>query len=82
DAGLHPLRVELIPKDMIHPGPAGLAAWLRTTWHPYTQALPESLRQPFIDEVVRRYVASHPLDSQGNVHLAMVRLEVEACKPA
>ncbi len=37
EAGLKPGRVELIPKDMVHPGPAGLAGWLRTTWLPYTQ---------------------------------------------
>jgi trans-aconitate methyltransferase len=68
EAGLEPLRVQLIPKDMIHPGPAGLAGWIRTTWHPYTHAIPEPLRQSFIDEIVRRYLARYPLDSQGNVH--------------
>ncbi|MGE5607811.1 MAG: class I SAM-dependent methyltransferase [Bacillota bacterium] len=81
DAGLEPVRVELIAKDMVHPGPVGLAGWIRTTWHPYTQAIPESLRQSFIDEIVRRYLLGHPLDSRGDVHLRMVRLEVEALKP-
>ena len=82
EAGLQPIRVELIPKDMVHPGPAGLAGWVRTTWHPYTHVVPESLRQSFIDEVVGRYLAKHPLDAAGNVHLRMARLEVEAIRPA
>ncbi len=48
EAGLHPLRVELVPKDMTHEGVGGLAAWIRTTWLPFTQRLPEELRDDFI----------------------------------
>jgi trans-aconitate methyltransferase len=71
----------MLPKDMIHKGPPGLAAWVRTTWMPYTQRVPERLRAAFIDEIVSRYVQDHPLDGQGDVHLRMVRLEVEAARP-
>ena len=80
-AGLHPTRLELIPKDMLHPGKAGLAGWLRTTWLPYTQRLPEEKRSIFIAALVEAYTAVHPADDQGSVHVSMVRLEVEAVKP-
>ena len=80
EASLKPGRVELIPKDMVHPGRAGLAGWLRTTWLPYTQRAPEAKRQDFLDELVDTYLADHPLDEQGQAHVRMVRLEVEAVK--
>jgi len=79
-AGLGAVRVELVPKDMVHPGPAGLAGWLRTTWMPYVQRVPVELQQAFLDESVAEYLKAHPVDAQGNVHLDMVRLEVEAVK--
>jgi trans-aconitate methyltransferase len=81
EAGLRPLRVELVPKDMIHKGPAGLAGWLRTTWMPYVQRVPGHLQQAFLDETVAAYLHDHPPDTNGNIHLHMVRLEVEAAKP-
>jgi trans-aconitate 2-methyltransferase len=81
-AGLSPLRVELIPKDMVHAGKAGLAGWIRTTWLPYTQRVPEQEQDHFIADLVDAYVAEHPLDEQGRVHVKMVRLEVEAVKGA
>lgn len=80
EAGLQPCRVELLRKDMVHAGAAGLAGWVRTTWLPYTERVPETLRAAFIEEIVRRYVAAHPPDSTGGVHLDMVRLEVEAVR--
>lgn len=80
EAGLQPLRVELVPKDMVHPGPAGLTGWLRTTWHPYTRQVPEIQRETFLDELVSAYLVEHPLDEQGRTHVQMFRLEVEAIK--
>lgn len=81
DAGLEPRRAELLAVDMQQPGADGLAGWVRTTWLPYTSRLPEPLREPFIAAVVGRYLAAHPPDADGTVHVAMVRLEVEATKP-
>jgi len=81
EAGLQPTRLELIPKDMLHPGKDGLAGWGRTTWLPYTQRLPEEKRSPFLAAVVEVYTARRPADEQGNVHVRMVRLEVEALRP-
>jgi trans-aconitate methyltransferase len=78
EAGLTPTRVELVPKDMAHEGREGLAGWIRTTWLPFTQKIPEELREQFIDELVGRYVERHPPDESGLVHVNAVRLEVEA----
>jgi trans-aconitate 2-methyltransferase len=81
EAGLMPVRVEQIPKDMTHNGAAGLMGWIRTTWLPYTQRLPENLQAKFIEEIAQRYLKRSPPDAQGIIHLDMVRLEVEAKKP-
>jgi trans-aconitate methyltransferase len=81
-AGLIPRRVELIVKDMTHDGKLGLAGWIRTTWLPYTQRIPDEERDAFIAEIVEAYTRAHPLDAQGKVHVRMVRLEVEATNEA
>jgi len=82
DSGLTPLRVELLARDMAQPGKEGLASWVRTTWLPYTQRVPEERRGEFIADIVDRYVRSHPPDGDGRVHVQMLRLEVEARKEA
>ena len=82
DAGLMPERVELLNKDMVLQGKEGLAGWVRTTWLPYTERLPAELRDEFVNEIVSRYVGTHMLDAEGYVHMAMVRLEVEATRPS
>lgn len=71
-------RVELIPKDMRHQRKQGLKGWLRTTWFPYTACLPVKLHDVFLDEVVDIYTTMYPIDAEGNAHVNMVRLEVEA----
>jgi trans-aconitate methyltransferase len=76
--GMKPIRLELIPKDMRHKGKDGLAGWIRTTWLPFTQRIPSHLRDRFITEVVDFYVQCFPADNQGDVHVKMIRLEVEA----
>lgn len=81
-SGLQPVRVELIQKDMTHEGQTGLAGWIRTTWLPYTERIPEQKREMFIGEIVERYLRKYPPDSEGNTHVRMVRLEVEAIKNA
>jgi trans-aconitate methyltransferase len=77
-SGFQPVRIELIPKDMQHKGTEGLKGWFRTTWFPYTDCVPEDLREPFLDELADAYTAEHPIDAQGIAHVKMVRLEVEA----
>jgi trans-aconitate methyltransferase len=80
EAGLEPQRLELIPKDMAHPSIDAFAGWIRTTWIPWIQSVPESRREEFIAAVVKSYVSQNLPDEQGRVHVNMVRLEVEAAK--
>jgi len=72
--------LKLAPKDAPYPGAEGFATWLRTTWLPYVQRVPENVREEFIAAVTRRFVAKHPPDAQGNVQVRMVRLEIDATK--
>ena len=80
EANLTTVRCELVEKDMIHDGPEGLAGWIRTTWLPYTQRLPEELRERFINDFVSQYLDNNPPDQSGHTHVHMIRLEVEAVK--
>jgi trans-aconitate methyltransferase len=80
EAGLVPRRIELIPKTMRHEGKEGLAAWIRTTWLPYTQRVPAGMREEFIEEIAAVYEAEHGIDAKGFLAVGMVRLEVEAGK--
>ena len=80
DTGFVVDRAELIAKEMVQPGRSGLAAWIRTTWLPYTQRVPAHLREQFIDQLIDNYQVSFPVDDSGNFHVHMVRLEVEAHK--
>ncbi len=78
--GFKSARVEFAPKDAAYAGRDGFATWLRTTWLPYTQRVPEALREPFIAAVTDRYLAKHPPDAEGLVHVRMVRLEIAATR--
>jgi trans-aconitate methyltransferase len=73
-------ELQLAAKDATYNGADGFAAWLRTTWIPYVQRVPENLREEFIEAVKQRYIAKHPPDADGKVHVKMVRLEIDAIK--
>ena len=77
--GLSPQRVILIPKVMIQKDGDALASWIRTTWLPYTQRIPENIREEFIYELVHKYLESYPPGEEG-VNVNMVRLEIEAVR--
>ncbi|RTZ99104.1 MAG: SAM-dependent methyltransferase [Deltaproteobacteria bacterium] len=79
-AGFKIDRVELIPKNMELAGQSGLEGWIRTTWLPYTSRVPEEKKDEFIRAISTAYMKNFPMDSDGIVHVAMVRLEVEARK--
>ena len=70
--------MELITKNIKHAGEESFKGWLRTTWFPFTDCLPETLRETFLDEVSESYKIDHPTDESGNINVKMVRLEVEA----
>lgn len=72
--------VQMKNKDMTHNGLEGFSGWVRTTWMPYLNRLPPGLKPEFISAVYNEYIRSFPPDSRGNVHIAMVRLEVTAEK--
>jgi trans-aconitate methyltransferase len=72
--------LKLAPKDATYVDADGFAAWLRTTWLPYVQRVPENLREEFIAAVTERYVSKHVPDVEGNVLVRMVRLEIDAIK--
>ncbi len=72
--------ITLAPKDASYDDANGFATWLRTTWLPFTQRVPEILREEFIAAVTQRYLAKHPPDAAGKIHVRMVRLEIAAVK--
>lgn len=78
--GFQAHAVGLANKDVRFAGCAGLAAWIRTTWLPYTQRVPAEQRESFIAEVVERFVARHPPDAAGDLTIRMVRLEIDATR--
>ena len=78
--GFKTMRIRLVPKDAVYAGRDSFTAWLRTTWLPYVQRVPENVREDFITAVTDRYLAKHPPDADGRVHVRMVRLEIEAEK--
>lgn len=78
EAGLMPLRVELIPKKTVHPSREAFEGWIRTTWIPYTQRLPEDQRPAFVSALAGAFLSRHPADATGRCSVRMVRLEVEA----
>jgi trans-aconitate 2-methyltransferase len=80
EAGLIPTRLELIPKDMTQKGREGFAGWIRTTWLPLMERIPEQKRDLFVSDLIDSYLGEFPMDKEGLVHTRMVRLEVEAVK--
>ncbi|AAM05207.1 TPA: methyltransferase domain-containing protein [Methanosarcina acetivorans] len=78
NAGFSVRRAELYSKDMTLKGKEGLSGWFASTWHPFTQRVPENLKEEFIDELAVNFIKLHPLDNEGYVHIRMVRLEIEA----
>ena len=80
EAGLTPVRVELIPKDMAHIDRSAFEGWLRTTWMPYIQQVSVEHQQEFFEQVVDEYLTANPPSPEGIVHVQMMRLEVEAKK--
>lgn len=80
-AGLVCRRAELVEKDMVHQGQAGLEGIIRNTWLPYTERLPEHLRGGFISRIAAAYLERYPPDELGRAHVQMMRLEVEASRP-
>ena len=69
DFGAEVVRIE----SSLYPDTPRLSA-------PYTERVPEQMREMFIEEWATQYIAQHPVDSNGNVWVDMVRLEIEAVR--
>jgi trans-aconitate methyltransferase len=78
DAGLSPLRVELMPRIMEHTRD-GFTGWFRTTWMGYTSRVPDHARERFIETFVDRFIADHGAPN-GRVRVTMTRLDVIAAR--
>ncbi len=80
EQGFREVDAKLIPKDMVHDDIEAFKGWIRTTWFPYTDVLDESMREDFMAGFVEAYLEFRPLDTEGRVHVDMVRLGVRAVK--
>jgi trans-aconitate methyltransferase len=79
-AGLEELRVEMTIEEMILPGRTGLEGFIRTTWLPITEQVPEELRSQLVWEISERHLKNHPLrDDLARINMPV--LLIEARKP-
>jgi len=78
--GFRSYRASLIPKDMVHADVKAFRGWIETTWFPYIQRVPTQHKEAFIESCIEAYCTICPLDSEGRVHLGMMRLEVHLSK--
>ena len=65
-------------KDMALAGKESFFASIASTWHPFTQQVPERLRNKFIDELVDLFASFRSSNNEGHIHVQMIRLEIEA----
>jgi len=68
-----------VPKDATYDGAEAFRV-AATTGFLLVQRVPENVREEFIAAVTQRYIAKHPPDANGKVHVKMVRLEIDAIK--
>lgn len=80
EAGFKADRIEMLHKTMRLSGKKGLVGWIRSVWLPFTERVPENLRDSIINEIADRYLAAYPPDEKGLVSIKMIRLEVQATK--
>jgi len=78
--GLEELRAELTIDDIVLPGREGVEGFLRTTWLPITERIPEDLRTQFVGEISERHLEKRPLQ-EGMARIGAGVLLVEARKP-
>ncbi len=78
-AGFSIIDLRLVTKNMEHSGIKGLKSWINSTWLAYTQRIPESERNDFINEIVTMYCKKHCISNERNkITTKMVRLQVLA----
>jgi trans-aconitate methyltransferase len=72
--------VESTPAEMIYEGKEGLKGFIRATWVPLNNRIPEDLLPNFIEELADIYIKNYPPDDAGLVSIPLQRLEVDATK--
>ncbi|WP_263831714.1 class I SAM-dependent methyltransferase [Sulfurospirillum oryzae] len=70
----------LVFKDMVHEDVKAFQGWIETTWFPFINPIPREKKAAFIKEWIEAYLALCPVDHEGRVHVAMMRLQVELIK--
>ena len=73
-------RVELFPKDASFQGREGMRGNIKSVWMPFTDKIPEDIRDEFVEDIIDEFGERFPPDEQGYYHFNMMRLEVEAGK--
>lgn len=79
-SGLQPVRIELLTKYANFDSREGFKGWIQAIWLPYTQRVPENLRDEFVDAIAMKYLENNPAGPEGSIRVKMIRLEVEAKK--
>jgi len=79
-------RTFIVPVRYYHPvtqAIAGIPVWDPALYQKSSSAqqqVPQELQSRFIDSLYKKYCAMYPPDSNGAIHIGMVRLEVETKK--
>ena len=79
-AGLRPLRVELVPRTIAHPGREAMIGWIRTTWLSLLGCVPLAEHGNFVVSLADAYLQMHPPGPDGAITIPSQRLVVEAEK--
>ncbi len=78
--GFSTYQAHLVPKDMVHDTLKAFRGWLETTWFPFINRVPSEQKEAFVKAWIEAYSTLCPPDSEGRVHVAMMRLEVQLSK--
>ena len=73
-------KTSLVLKDMVHEDTNAFRGWLKTAWFPFIDPVPIEKKEAFLEAWIEEYSALYPLDSEGRVHVDMMRLEVQLSK--
>lgn len=74
-------RIEVITVDEIFPSKHAFMNWM-SAWMTQLKSLPEEKHESFMMAVIDKYMETHPLDEQGQLHYYDYWLEAEAEKPS
>ncbi|MCH9625558.1 MAG: Trans-aconitate 2-methyltransferase [Chlamydiales bacterium] len=75
--GFSPIRVSWTWKQETFASEKALKQFI-AQWLPFLHSIPQKEQDQFMDELIERYLRIEPLDSQGQAHFAIHRLELIA----